>query len=93
MSLAIDVDNVVRVLLADGWHNVADESFSIDAYEFLWSGRDGTRVADMDSDRDPLCLHSGGAGFAFSTDDGDRVCGPVSAILAVKELRVGRSDA
>ena len=32
MSLAIDVDRVKQVLLADGqWHRVADDSFEIDA--------------------------------------------------------------
>jgi hypothetical protein len=42
MSLAIDVDKVRRVLLADGkWYNVAldskgKSSFTLDAYEFIW---------------------------------------------------------
>ena len=42
MSLAIDIDKVQAVLLADGWHNVApladDEersSFDIAAYEYV----------------------------------------------------------
>jgi hypothetical protein len=35
MSLAIEVDDVVAVLLRDGWHAVADDSFEIDSYEFL----------------------------------------------------------
>jgi len=36
MSLAIDVDKVHEVLLPDGkWHEVADHSFEIDAYEYL----------------------------------------------------------
>src|SRR5262249_59360696 len=36
MSLAIDVDKVHEVLLPDGkWHEVADQSFEIDAYEYL----------------------------------------------------------
>jgi hypothetical protein len=34
MSLAIEVDDVVEVLLQDGWHPVVDETFAIDAYEF-----------------------------------------------------------
>jgi hypothetical protein len=34
MSLAIEVDDVVEVLLQDGWHPVVDETFEIDAYEF-----------------------------------------------------------
>ncbi len=36
MSLAIDVDSVIEVLLPDGeWHQVANGSFEIDAYEYL----------------------------------------------------------
>jgi len=35
MSLAIDIDKVATVLLADGWHTVEDDSFDIDAYEYV----------------------------------------------------------
>jgi hypothetical protein len=35
MSLAIEVNDVVEVLLPDGWHPVVDGSFEIDGYEFL----------------------------------------------------------
>jgi hypothetical protein len=35
MSLAIDVDNITHVLLADGWHEVHDASFGTDSYEFV----------------------------------------------------------
>jgi hypothetical protein len=40
MSLAINVDRVEAVLLADGWHEVSlnDESvssFTLDAYDFI----------------------------------------------------------
>jgi hypothetical protein len=34
MSFAIEVDDVVEVLLQDGWHPVVAETFEIDAYEF-----------------------------------------------------------
>ncbi len=69
MSLAIDVDNVSAVLLADGWHTVADQSFEIDAYEFMWQG-------DL--------LYNANAGFAFTETDGAVVMGPMTAILAVR---------
>lgn len=39
MSLAIDVDTITDVLLGDGWHKVAGQSFDLDAYEFMWQGR------------------------------------------------------
>jgi|SRR5215831_4087443 len=36
MSLAIDIDKVHDVLLPDGkWHEVADQSFEMDSYEYL----------------------------------------------------------
>ena len=35
MSLAIEVDDVVEVMMHDGWHPVVDGSFEIDSYEFL----------------------------------------------------------
>lgn len=100
MSLAIDVDTVVRVLLADGWHDVEDASFGLDSYEYLWSGRSGVSVADLDRrqgdpeyryDRnEPMILHGGGAsgicacGFVFKTKDGTKLYGPLTAILAVE---------
>jgi hypothetical protein len=44
MSLAIEVDDITHVLLADGWHTVHDASFGIDSYEFMWrEGRATTR--------------------------------------------------
>ncbi len=91
MSLAIDVDKVTRVLLADGWHEVIGESFSLDAYEYVWHSS-GTNETDL--------VHGGGhsgvcaTGFCFRTTDhtgtsGTRterrfVAGPLTAILAVE---------
>ncbi len=81
MSLAIDVDTVTRVLLADGWHEVADKSFTMDAYEYM----EGT-----------MTLLGGGTeakagvpatGFAFKESrDGAAVvlAGPISSIVAVE---------
>jgi len=36
MSLAIDIDRVTAVLLADGWHQVEEESFVLDSYEYVY---------------------------------------------------------
>lgn len=76
MSLAIDVDKVVSVLLADGWHEVLKESFELDSYEFTWSGS---------------AVHGGGqsgvcaTGFTFLvTEQGIKLAGPLTAILAVR---------
>jgi hypothetical protein len=35
MSLYINPGKVTAVLLADGWHDVADDSFDLDAYEYV----------------------------------------------------------
>lgn len=92
MSLAIDIDEVTAVLLADGWHDVAERSFVLDAYEFVY-GDDNT-------------VHGGGnsgicpTGFSFLEDldqnagaahKGDKVTvsGPLTAIVAVQETRKG----
>jgi hypothetical protein len=76
MSLAIEVDNVKSVLLADGWHEVAPNSFQIDAYEF----RDG----------DEVLLKGGAANGVISTGatwkgtGGESIACPLTSILAIK---------
>ena len=86
MSVAIDVDKVISVLLGDGWHSVADDSFLIDSYEYLEGGLP-----------EGLLVHGGGqsgicaSGFSFYEEldqdaggafQGDlvRVSGPLTAI-------------
>lgn len=84
MSLAIDVDRVTAVLLADGWHHVANQSFTLDSYEYLWYPTN-TRRSDFE------ILHGGGqsgvcaTGFAFQDTDGQTTAGPLTAILAVRK--------
>jgi hypothetical protein len=85
MSLAIDVERVTRVLLADGWHDVLPlvgrptvSSFTLDAYEFF----------SEDDDREPLLAAGtvdGGMSTGFSFYEGvyHQICGPLTAILAV----------
>lgn len=93
MSIAIDVDNVASVLLEDGWHEVADGSFSLDAYEFIWWSR--PRQNERGGDNDPDVLHGGGQGGVCATGfdftekgwDGLRIAGPLTAILAVRFQR------
>ncbi len=93
MSLAIDPATVTHVLLADGWHRIEDESFCLDAYEYV--------EGDLDS---LVLIHGGGAsgvcttGFRFLEDldgnagtahVGDHQCvsGPLTSVLAVTERR------
>lgn len=95
MSLAIDVDLVTDVLLADGWHKVASKSFNLDSYEYLWSGRTGMTVAQFEEHYkdDAMLIHPGGnsgvcaTGFGFETDQGEWMYGPLTAVLAVKTRR------
>lgn len=100
MSLAIDVDLVREVLLADGWHEVLDASFGLDAYEFLWSGRDGVTVREVER-QDPrarvLTQHGGGqsgicaTGFQFRSPEG-WMSGPLTSVLAVRHAAADGSD-
>lgn len=95
MSLAIDVDRVSGVLLADGWHEVGGRSFGMDAYEYLWFG--GWERGTMNYDHcppdreppDPIVFEVGKytsyLGFEFTDDKGQLLSGPVTAILAVRQ--------
>jgi hypothetical protein len=89
MSLAINVDHVTDVLLADGWHpcdpmdysqDVGDDgavsSFDLDAYEYL----DVDDSALLPGGREDLVPATG---FTFY-EDGQRICGPITSIIAVR---------
>ena len=90
MSLAIDIDTVVKVCVAGKWHDVAPwyekaktfSSFYIDAYEYIsrsdpddWN----TRIEHGGGDHD-ICS----AGFSFVDEaTGLRVSGPLTSLDAV----------
>lgn len=76
MSLAIDVDRVSDVLLADGWHTVANNSFAIDSYEFLWNGD-----LMLGGGQDKLVP---AAGFSFTDTQLGTISGPLTSVLAVR---------
>ena len=91
MSIAIDIDKVSDVLLADGWHHVEfakDKStFVIDAYDFLERTEEG---------KEPLIHVSGGTVAGVPSTGAEwleRESGksyvvtcPLTAILAVKRF-------
>jgi hypothetical protein len=95
MSLAIDVNTVTHVLLADGWHTVAERSFLLRSYEYYWSGEEGVTVAELDEreghrKHDPIVLPGGGqsgvtsTGFSFrDQESGSLVLGPLTSVVAV----------
>lgn len=76
MGLRIDVDVVTAVLLADGWHEVDNESFT-------------TTPARFDSDEDSP---SWPEAFSFRDTDGRQLYGPLSSIIAVNTGRIPRGD-
>lgn len=68
-------DRVKAVLLDDVWHEVANESFSVDVLE----ARGGALVAHS-----PACGTACRAGFAFATPDGVILAGPLDRLQAVR---------
>lgn len=87
MSLAIDVEKVVQVLLADGWHTIKSKSFSIDAYEYL----EYPDNPKPDDDGFPLLGggrddHIASHGFVFveAGPGGVVIAGPLTSVLAVR---------
>ena len=69
MSLAIDVDNVVSLLIGGERMFVKSGTFTLDAYEF--------RFGDGD-------FAGSGLGYGFQTVEGGRYYGPIEAIQMVE---------
>ncbi len=91
MSIAINIDLVTEVLLADGWHTVTDDSFNLDSYEYIHG--------DLYSDRGVTILLGGGTdrlvpatGFTFTDKTGHRISGPLTAVLAVRQKATDPKD-
>jgi hypothetical protein len=94
MGMEIDVAKVTSVLLADGWHEVDDGTFTLQEYEFLFWPR------GREQGEEPQTVHGSGengicaTGFQFreyQPEDGSVlgrsaswICGPLSAVLAVR---------
>lgn len=91
MSIAMDIDDVERVLIAGTWYKVLDDSFGMDSYEYIEGRQEG---------RNPIVLLAGGedplipaTGFYFKTGPCDLndpievtywMCGPMTSIQAVR---------
>jgi hypothetical protein len=95
MSLYINTDEVVDVLLQDGWHHVEPHSFDIDSYEFH------DRDYYPNGEKDPHILFAGGNGANWlekryraghERSEIEEICCPVYSILAVKVRRLSRED-
>ena len=74
VGLAIREQEVVALLLVDGWHEVEPGSFYIDAYEYI---------------HDDGSVSAGGIGVGFHAEDAERgeMAGPLSSVLAVRIVR------
>lgn len=80
MSLMIDVDKVVEVLLADGWHTA--KGFMLDNYEYVaWHPKKDEDFIVQGGREEGLLPVTG---FEFTDRDGLTVSGPITSILAVK---------
>ena len=73
MREMIDVANVRRVLLADGWHTVAENSFGLDSYEY------GTLAQPLQAGASPTR-------FRFKDERGSFVYGLVTAVLESRTI-------
>lgn len=74
MSTSIDVTKLRSILLADGWHRVANTSFVVGTYAYL---QGGVETAGGEGGAKTL-------GFSFTDDAGYVLLGPLSAILATQ---------
>lgn len=87
MSLAIDVNKVVMVQLADGWHPVIGNSFEFDAYEYGYYAENDSWQILHGGGRNGICA----TGFRFKTTLNIALeqypffwmCGPLTSIVAV----------
>lgn len=85
MSLRIDADRVVRVMVGNQWFEVARNTkgistFYIDAYEFV--AGDDNRHPMFGGGQDHLVP---AAGFGFKTTTGTHLFGPLTALQLVEE--------
>ena len=90
MSLGIRVESVDGVLLTERWHDVFDQSFTVDDYDYTvkLENRIAAHKLLGKESRDPLL---GVMGFSFRErlDIGDvvTVSGPFTSVLAVRGER------
>jgi hypothetical protein len=83
VSLNIRTEDIFAVLLHDGWHEVNDGTFHIDAYEFI-------EGSGYDTLMESALLYNGerqGCSTGFSFCSGEfMVDGPMTSIIAVRRL-------
>jgi len=94
MSLAININRIKRILLADGWHKVIKDTFFIDSYEFVeeWiaeqEGKPYATNAVFNGGQDKMITSTGACwtedNISNDADDDERemYC-PLTSILAI----------
>jgi hypothetical protein len=76
MSLEIAPEEVIEVLLADGWHPVTPGTFSVDADHYIHAQTARFRLGAPSGDYTP--------GFLFEEFTGEWITGPLTSVLAVR---------
>lgn len=87
MTVMINIADVEQVLLSDGWHQVRNYSFDIDAYRFKEAH--GVRILAAGGTTEQVSS----TGATWTELDGAVVVCPLSSILAIKwvgEQKVSR---
>lgn len=90
MSLAINPDFVVAILLADGWHDVTMGSFYLDSFEFVYPDSDTGRMDIAHGGGNSGICATGFRAKVIYDDEDPRsdlapdVVGPLTSILAVR---------
>ena len=85
MSLAIDVTGVTHVLLADGWHEVADGSFTVAPYGFGQPAGTGAGDRDFGTLNNSSNVGTDPVGFEFTeARTSALISGPLMSVIAVR---------
>jgi hypothetical protein len=84
LDIAIDIDHVTAILLADGWHEMFMQS---DGTSTFTIGRQHYTMQYGTASVTPLAFTEREVplGFTFHALDGTTVSGPLSSVLAVRE--------
>jgi hypothetical protein len=86
VSITIAVDHVTHVLLADGWHEVADTSFTVEPYEYATGSTNVSADTSVPTDRGGPNGSLPAAGFQFTeARTAAWMCGPLVSVLAVRQ--------
>ena len=87
MSLAIHTNDVVAVLLVDGWHVVWGHSFDLDNFEYYLDPDTREYVDTLKRPFNIIRPEGVTAGAVWMETAEQEICCPIQSILAVKLRR------